>query len=104
MADHDEILRLRNRMHDIEAELIGFKYLLDDLREWRKRADRKLEDLVKADELAEAVAQKLNEGTTQKLTQGTFNLDRWQVRIAGGGLALAIAIAVAGGLKALVGG
>lgn len=59
---------------------------------------------MKADELADLVAERVQEQTGNALTKGEYRLNRWQVRIGAGGLALAVAVAVAGGLKALVAG
>lgn len=33
-----EILRLRDRLHDVESELVGIRFMLNDIREWRAEA------------------------------------------------------------------
>lgn len=81
--DHEEILRLRDRQHDIEGTVAGLKFMVDDLREWRAQARLQLEDLVKADELADAVAQRLNAQAQNALTAGEYRLHRWQVWLGG---------------------
>jgi hypothetical protein len=96
--------------HDLELRGRKNEWRLDALDEWRReivdptlaRHDGKLAEIVKADEIAEAVAAKLNEGQAKRMTEGVFKLDRWQTRIAGGGLALALAVSVAGGIKGLI--
>lgn len=66
--DHDEILRLRDRIHDIDASIVAFRLLIDDLREWRAQARVQLEDLVKADDVAEAVTERMRKDRTLGLT------------------------------------
>jgi hypothetical protein len=62
---------------------------------------------LKADEIATAVADKLDERhreeQEQSVTLGNYRLNRWQVRFAAGTLALAVLLALAGGIRGLVG-
>ena len=95
--DHEEVLRLRERMHSVEGRTAAHGWMLDELHDWRTRAvaqldehERRLRDIVKADEIAEAVAAKVS---------GTVRLSVVQ-KVVG---TLAAAIAIAGGAKVLVG-
>lgn len=86
----------------------------DAIDEWRDDVDadrilfrRQLEGLLTAKEIADAVADKLEERNhkeqAENVTLGNYRLDRWQARFAGGALLLALVLAVAGGIKGLVG-
>ena len=66
--DHDEILRLRDRAHALESKMVGVELMLRLLDGWRIRASEQLEDLVKADELAELLAQRVRSERTLGLT------------------------------------
>ena len=73
--EHEEILRLRDRLHHAESKLVGIEFMLNDLREWRAQArvqfegfGVQLEGLVKADELADALAKKMRNERTFHLT------------------------------------
>ena len=66
--DHDEILRLRDRAHALESKMVGVELKLRLLDDWRVRASEQLEDLVKADELAELLAQRVRHERTISLT------------------------------------
>lgn len=93
--DHAEILRLRERLHNVESKLVGVEFLLADLREWRAQARVQLEDLVKAEDIAEAVARKLGEKRDDELTVGTMQLQHWQVVALKWGIPTAILSAIA---------
>lgn len=73
----------------------------DSIDTWRKEVDGRLDtlesrvgSLTRTDEIAEAVAQKLNESQTVKLTEGEIRLNRWQVRSIVVGIPLAIATGI----------
>lgn len=66
--ERDEILRLRDRMHAVEGKAAALEWLVDDLREWRAQARTQLEDLVKADDVAEAVAERMKRDRALGLT------------------------------------
>ncbi len=80
---------------DLELALLRLAWRIDALDEWRKDVDldrARLKDLVKADEIAEAVAKKVNHERTLQLT-----LVQKAVAFLVG------AVAVAGGIKGLLG-
>lgn len=96
-----EILRLRDRLHDVESKLVGIELLISDLREWRaevrtqlRAINSKLESLVSAEAIAEAVAEALKqeqrEEDDNRVTIGNLKVARWQVRLGVAGLAAAI--------------
>jgi len=77
-------------MHTVEGKVAALGWIVEDLREWRAEARVQLEDLVKADEIAEAVAKKMRGERTLHLT--------WVQKAA----AFVVgAVAVAGGIKGL---
>lgn len=84
-------------MHDLESEVRGVTFLVENAERWRIRVerhlrsiDKSLEGILKADEIADAVAAKID-------TQHTIRLTRVQ-RLA----ALLVAVvAFAGGIKGL---
>ena len=74
-SDHDEIIRLRERLHTVESTVIGIQYLVADLGKWRdevrNRLDtlsEQLDNLVNADEIAQAVATRMRSTRTIHLT------------------------------------
>ncbi len=80
---------------DLELALLRLAWRIDALDEWRKDVDldrARLKDLVKADEIAEAVAKKVNHERTLQLT-----LVQKAVAFLVG------ALAVAGSIKGLLG-
>lgn len=77
--DHDEILRLRERLHSMESDLLGLKFQTSDLREWRAEARgqlaalrKEMDGVMTADEIADAVARRRANAWTlwQKLGAG----------------------------------
>ncbi len=71
----EEILRLRSRVHEMAGKLAGFRLEIDEARRWRDDAGRwrilineRIDDLMKADEIADAVAEKLNKRRGLELT------------------------------------
>lgn len=72
----DEITRLRDRMHNVESKLSGLEWFINDYKEFRRETrhqlsehERQLDELVKSDEIAEAVAEKMKENGTVRLTK-----------------------------------
>lgn len=64
--DHSELLRLRDRVHQLEGTVAGNRFIVDDLREWRAEVRKELElmqqavnRLSTADEIAEKVSQRV---------------------------------------------
>ncbi len=71
----EEILRLRDRIHDMASRLAGFRLEIDEARRWRDEAsnwrrdvNHKLNELTKSDEIAEAIAEKLDKRRGLELT------------------------------------
>ena len=98
-ADDAELLRLRDRVHKLSNDVLGLRYEIDALREWRvevrlqlEQVEYELEGMLKADEVAEAVAEKMSE-------QHTFHLTLVQKTAA---IAVGV-VAVADGIKGLFG-
>lgn len=87
---------------DADLAILRLAWRLDAIDEWRKDIEarvsgnqRELDRLVKADEIADAVASKLNETHSERLTEGSFRLTRMQtwaaivsVGVAGAGVTL----------------
>ena len=74
--DHDEIMRLRDRMHSVESKLVGIELVLAALREWQHKVDgrlkelaEKLDGIVKADEIADEVAKRMRQTRSLHLTR-----------------------------------
>ena len=72
-SDETEIVRLRDRMHDVESKLVGIEWIVGDLREWRaesrtvlEKCRKDLDDVMNADTVAEQVAEKLRDGRVQR--------------------------------------
>lgn len=93
-----EILRLRDRAHDLANSLAAAHFQLSTLADWRRDIDawkrdveEQIDKMVKADEIADAVAARIR-GDHQ------FRLTVTQ-KITGG---LVVAVTVAGGVKALI--
>ena len=84
--NRNEILRIRERIHTIEGTQVAHKFLIDDLREWRAQARVQLEQLVSAQEIADAVTAKLEERKRREWT--------WVQKI-GAGVVLVLAPAAA---------
>ena len=94
---------------DADLAILRLAWRLDALDQWRKEIEqrvagnsRELERLVKADEIADAVAAKLGEAQSERLTEGSFRLTKMQtwaaivsVGVAGVGVILS-ALAQAG--------
>ena len=101
MPDHDsellwrEVNRLRDRQHDLGNELARLKWHVDDLREWRAKAAGQLDGIVKAEEIADAVADALHERRAMHFTVGQ--------KIAGLALAVFMAIPSAEHLAGIIG-
>lgn len=75
MSEHDEILRLRDRMHDVGGELAALHHQVSDLHRSRAELQRKLDELgeqvgrmARADDIADAVAARVNAANTLRLT------------------------------------
>lgn len=66
--DHDELLRCRERLHTLETHVLALELHQQSLREWRAEARRQLEGLVNANDVAEAVAQRMKQDRTIGLT------------------------------------
>jgi hypothetical protein len=71
----DEILRIRDRIHEITSTIAAFKLEIDASIRWRDEADRwrkeinqLIGELMKADEIADAVAERLNKRRGLELT------------------------------------
>lgn len=96
--DHDEVLRLRERVHEL-VELVGaIRWQTDDLREWRREVretldqhSRQLLELVKSEEIADAIADRMRR-------QHTLQLTLLQKLIAG----VVAGVAFADGIRGLV--
>ena len=94
--DDHELLRLRERVHDVTSRLVALEWEVKDLREWRAEVRHLIEELAKqldgltnAKEIAEEVAKKM--GTANKI-----RLTKAQVIIAGivGAMTLAVDLRV----------
>ena len=96
--EHEEILRLRDRMHKVESRLIGLELAAKGLLGWKERIEPIIEDLREADRIAEEVANRLSEQHRQALTEGSYRVTKWQMRVGIGSLGIA---GVALGLTAL---
>lgn len=66
----------------------------DALENRMARLEQRVGDLTKADEIAEAVAAKLDEKQTEKLTEGQIVLNHWQVTALKWGIPTAILAAI----------
>lgn len=96
--DHDELLRCRERLHTLEGKVVALDLLVADLREWRaqirvqvEQNSKRIDGLVKADEIADAVAAKLREERIDGVTFGNLNMARWQTWAAAVGVLLLVA-------------
>lgn len=73
--DHDEILRLRDRLHKLEGGQASHTWQLEDLREWRAQARtqidsnaKRIDRLVTKDEMEAAVTEQLRKDKGLVLT------------------------------------
>jgi hypothetical protein len=101
----DEIIRLRDRNHDVLSAITGLRFQVEDLREWRaetrtqlgvlsRRCDELAEQIdrvLKADEIADAVANRMAQQNTLRLTV-----------VQKAAAFMLAAVALAGGIKGLV--
>lgn len=70
-----EILRLRDKVHSLSATIGGFGYRLGGVETWKKEISDKVEDIsetleeiIKADEIADGISNKIKTERTIKLT------------------------------------
>jgi hypothetical protein len=75
VSDHEEILRLRDRMHSATTRLAALELNQQALLDWRKEVSAIVDELRESDRIAEAVAKRLKE-------QNTLTFTKWQARIA----------------------
>ncbi len=93
--NEQEIIRLRDRVHDMASTLTALRYLVDDHTRWQKHFEPIIEDLREADRIADAVAKRMQEDRTNELTVDSIGLTKTQRRAAIGGVAVATLAAVA---------
>lgn len=94
----DEILRLRDRAHDLANSLVAAQYQIATLNEWRRDIDawkrdveEQIDKIVKAEEIAEAVADRIRSDRSFQFTI----VQKLAASLVG-------AVMVAGAVKALV--
>jgi hypothetical protein len=96
--EHDEILRLRERLHKasdaimvLQGDMGMLAMRVGIVEKWQARYEPIIEDVREADRIAEAVAQRLQEKTGEQLTATGMVWTKRQVRAAIVGVCIAVA-------------
>lgn len=79
-----EVLRLRDRIHDLANTVTAHEYRLQRVEQLWKHFEPIIEDLREVDRIAEGVAKKMSEQQAAQLTLGSIRLtktQRWGVRV-----------------------